>query len=76
MDAMTGKIIIAGLISLYVFPWILCLIDHKFGTQYSCSIFGWHNGKAGERSNDGCSDHAQCSKCGTKVMKDSQGNWF
>ena len=37
---------------------------------------GWHNGKGGGTSFDGCSVHATCSICGKEVMQDSQGNWF
>ncbi len=39
-------------------------------------ILGWHDGKGDSVSFDGCSLHATCSKCGKKVMQDSQGNWF
>ena len=54
---------------------LLCLIDKKYRTNYSCRQLGWHNGK-GARTFDGCSVHATCSKCGKSVIQDSQGNWF
>lgn len=40
------------------------------------SYFGWHDGKGGHTTFDGCSTHALCSQCGKEVMQDSQGNWF
>lgn len=43
---------------------------------FAHDIMGWHNGKGGPRSFDGCSLHATCSICGKEVMQDSQGNWF
>jgi hypothetical protein len=66
--------------ALIFVPPSLCLIDVLFGTQLSCRFLGWHNGK-GEREEggttfDGASLHGICSKCGAKVMQDSQGNWF
>ena len=42
---------------------------------FSCDIMGWHNGN-GENGFDGCSFTGTCSKCGKKVLMDSQGNWF
>ncbi len=41
-----------------------------------CKYMGWHNGRGGQKSFDGCSQHATCSWCGKDVMQDSQGNWF
>ena len=73
-----GKVIcisLCVLCVLFVTPWVLCLIDHIFKTQYSCKVFGWHNGK-GKKSFDGCSVNSICSKCGKSVMQDGQGNWF
>lgn len=70
------KTILTILIMLFILPFVLCLIDKIKGTHYSCSTFGWHNGKGGAKSFDGCSVHATCSKCGNEVMQDSQGNWF
>jgi len=61
---------------LFLSPFLLCLIDRIRGTSYSCRVFGWHNGKGEGHFFDGCSFHAQCSKCGKEVMMDSQGNWF
>lgn len=72
----TLKIIIVLLTTLLILPFILCFIDNKIGTSYSCTIFGWHDGNSSEKSFDGCSVHAQCSKCGKNVMQDGQGNWF
>jgi hypothetical protein len=65
------------LVALFAAPPLLCLVDRVRGASYSCRIFGWHNGKGdGKQFFDGCSMHAQCSKCGKEVMMDSQGNWF
>ena len=66
---------------VFVCPYILLIVDRFKGTHYSCTMWGWHNGKggvsyAGEMTNDGCSNHGTCSKCGKHVMQDSQGNWF
>jgi hypothetical protein len=68
--------VVGIVVSLVIFPFALCVIDRIRGTHWSCSVFGWHNGKKGPRSFDGCSLHATCSKCGKEVMQDSQGNWF
>jgi len=65
------------LIALFLWPNVLCVIDRIKGTHYSCSTFGWHNGKGlSEKTFDGCSVHSVCSKCDKEVMQDSQGNWF
>ena len=71
-----GTIVIGLLLLVFVTPFVLCAYDLKFGTAYSCRTWGWHNGKDGAQSFDGCSVHASCSKCGKEVMQDSQGNWF
>lgn len=39
-------------------------------------LFGWHDGSGGDNSFDGCSVGGRCSRCGRRVLKDSQGNWF
>lgn len=64
------------LVSVLVFPFLLCLVDRIRGTHWSCSVFGWHNGNAGPVTFDGCSLGSHCSKCGKRVLQDSQGNWF
>lgn len=56
---------------------VIHLIDKIFGTKYSCTILGHHDGKRkAEIDFDGASRHAICSKCGIEVLQDSQGNWF
>ena len=45
-------------------------------SKWFCRELGWHDGYGGEKSFDGCSHHATCSRCGASVMMDSQGNWF
>lgn len=42
---------------------------------------GWHRVREGDWGSgavmfDGCNTHAVCWQCGSKVMRDSQGNWF
>ena len=39
-------------------------------------ILHWNDGKGSTVGFDGCSLTATCSKCGKKVLQDSQGNWF
>jgi len=80
MEYMTPiGLFVAALLSI---PFILCAYDKVRGTHYSCTVFGWHNGLGemeryfDERYFDGCSNHSVCSKCGSKVMQDGQGNWF
>lgn len=73
---MIMKVIFVLLVCVYVYPFILCFIDKKYGTSYSCKQWGWHNGSGNVTGFDGCSIHATCGKCGKKVMQDSQGNWF
>lgn len=43
--------------------------------RFSCWM-GWHDGKGAGEQFDGVSFHSKCSKCGKKVLQDSQGNWF
>ena len=76
MTVETGSVIITAFICIFLLPFILCIIDKIFNTEFSCSIYSWHNGKGGNNFFDGCSNHATCSKCGTSVMQDGQGNWF
>jgi len=45
-------------------------------SRWLCDELGWHDGKGGSLSFDGCSIHSTCSRCGKEVMMDSQGNWF
>jgi len=62
---------------VFIFPYLLLIVDKICNTHVSCSVMGWHNGKGkATQSFDGCSVHAQCSKCNKDVMQDSQGNWF
>jgi len=62
---------------LFVVPWLLMLYDKITGKHIMCDFLGWHNGK-GKVGHfyDGASIHSSCSKCGKKVMQDSQGGWF
>jgi len=72
-------VLLVLLVTLWLFPSILCWIDNVKGTTYSCEIFGWHNGSLKSKTGkvfDGASNLARCSKCGKEVMQDSQGNWF
>jgi len=77
----TGIISIVPLVSLFVFPFMLCLVDGIFKTHLSCTIFGWHNGN-GEKKHYKAGDvlgvnlTSTCSKCGKEVIQDSQGGWF
>lgn len=70
-------ILMFAVVIVIVLPALLCLYDKVFGTQYSCKAFGWHNGNGStEKTFDGASLHAICSKCDKEVMQDSQGGWF
>ena len=70
-------LILALLIGVFITPFLLCVMDHYFGTSYSCRFWSWHNGKGMiKKKFDGCSVYSICSKCGKEVMQDSQGNWF
>ena len=79
MSHETVSIIFYILLTILCLPYVLIIVDAIWDTHWSCKLFGWHNGK-GQSSDgvsfDGCSVHAQCSKCGKDVMQDSQGNWF
>jgi len=70
--------IVAFLFVLFVGFMIIGFYDLTIGFKDKsfCDIMGWHNGKGGNGSFDGCSIHATCSRCGKEVMQDSQGNWF
>lgn len=39
-----------------------------------CDILDWH--KPTIISDDGVNTKSICSRCGSPIMKDSQGNWF
>jgi len=63
------------------FLWVFLLVAmydkfFRFKDVSFCKHLGWHDGRGGAKSFDGCSIHATCSRCGKKVMQDSQGNWF
>jgi len=72
------ELLLSLIILLFTAPFVLCLVDKIFGTNHSCRIFGWHDGKCTAQGVkfDGASFHAVCSKCGKEVMQDSQGGWF
>lgn len=70
------KYVLFVFLTIWLLPFVFCAVDRHFKTCYSCKIFGWHNGYSGFKRFDGCSMHAECSKCGKEVMQDSQGNWF
>ena len=77
------KVVIICIVGVFVFgvfviPFLMCGYDKWKGTHYSCDWYGSHDGHGDskERYFDGCSYHAVCSKCGKRVMQDSQGNWF
>lgn len=57
-------------------PFALMQYDKIFNKHKACDWFGWHNGCGSEVKFDGCSFSGTCSKCGKKVLEDSQGNWF
>lgn len=61
---------------VFCIPFAMCMFDAKYGTQISCNVMGWHNGKGGNSGFDGASFTATCGKCGKAVLQDSQGNWF
>ena len=52
--------------------------DHifRFKDRSFCDQLGWHDGRGGSQGFDGCNMKAVCSRCGKKVIQDSQGNWF
>ena len=71
------------MINLIVLAFIcLCLIGGLLNIYFDYfdffyhDILRWHNGKGGKIGFDGCSFTSTCSKCGKKVLQDSQGNWF
>lgn len=40
-----------------------------------CQALGWHT--PGEKWGfDGCSASSRCERCGSRILLDSQGNWF
>ncbi len=69
-------IILAITITMLATPYVLMFLDKITGKHILCDTYGWHNGNGGTQGFDGCSFHSACSKCGKKVMQDSQGNWF
>ncbi len=51
----------------------------KIKKKILCDILGWHNGNELMYSIQLAyfgQINATCSRCGKKVMLDSQGNWF
>jgi len=62
------------IILLFIYPYILLLIDKIYYTNYACKQYGWHDGK-GRKRQDNIKVLSTCSKCNKIVTKDSQGNW-
>lgn len=45
------------------------------GWRWLCSVMGWHRAPMALMF-DGCSFVGTCPRCGNRVLRDSQGNWF
>jgi hypothetical protein len=44
--------------------------------KFAHDVLGWHDGRGGPIGFDGMSLTGRCSRCGRRVLMDSQGNWF
>ena len=53
---------------------ILALCN-KWLPIWFCNNMGWHLAPKSQGF-DGCSLNGKCPRCGKKVLRDSQGNWF
>ena len=54
---------------------LMILMEWLKRFRWTCKL-GWHDGYGLTNGFDGCSFTGVCSKCGKKVLMDSQGNWF
>lgn len=54
---------------------VFLFINVFSSSTWFCTFWGWHKAPK-HQTNDGVNQKGTCSRCGEKVMQDSQGNWF
>lgn len=67
-------IFIGVAIGVAVLPRILLGIDYMIGTHLSCGILGWHH--ASEEDSRSELDSTECTRCGTRIVRDRHGHWY
>lgn len=66
-------VIIGFTMFLFIFLVLACF--NRYLPVWFCKHMGWHLAPDWQGF-DGCNFTGTCSRCGTKVLQDSQGNWF
>jgi hypothetical protein len=61
--------------ALAIFTVMFLIIFNKFLPKWMCENLHWHLPPK-LQDFDGCSSYGTCPRCGKRVLKDSQGNWF
>jgi len=68
--------IILTLLILTIFViWIALASFNDYLPKWACTILGWHIAPK-KPGFDGVNLFGICPRCGKKVLRDSQGNWF
>lgn len=70
-----GTVTIGFVILMFLLFLIGGLIKHKKTRKPFTCCLGYHR-PIGRIDFDGCSLICSCKKCGSKLLQDSQGNWF
>lgn len=67
--------IFSVLLLIFFLVMVISALLNKYLPKWACTKFGWHVAP-NIKGFDGCSINGECSRCGKRVMQDSQGNWF
>ncbi len=70
-----GSVTIGFVVLMFLLFLIGGLIQHKKTKKPLTCCLGYHR-PVGKIDFDGCSLICCCKKCGSKLLQDSQGNWF
>lgn len=69
-----GFLLITAVLVLVFVLFILALFN-RWLPVWACSRMGWHLAPKAQGF-DGASLNGRCPRCNSKVLLDSQGNWF
>jgi hypothetical protein len=66
-------VLIAG--AFFIIFMVGCAVFNEYLPVWFCHYMQWHV-KPKQTTFNGCNEIGMCSRCGQRVMQDSQGNWF